>query len=174
MANTFLAADGIDVGASLHEPDLLDTARKVMADAAGQDCEIILPVDATVATKLEANAPTAWQRWTASQRDEMILDIGPETIAMLNARLDSVRTVVWNGPFGAFEIEPFDTGTNAVARHVASATKSRQAHFGGRWRRHGGGPEPGRRDQLISRMFQPPVARSSNGSRARCCRAWTY
>jgi phosphoglycerate kinase len=124
MANTFMAADGIDVGASLYEPDLLDTARKVMADAAGQNCEIILPVDACVATKFEANAPNRVAALDSIAKGEMILDIGPETIAMLNARLDAVRTVVWNGPFGAFEIEPFDTGTNAVARHVAKATRA--------------------------------------------------
>jgi phosphoglycerate kinase len=103
----------------------------------------------------------------------MILDIGPETIAMLNARLDSVRTVVWNGPFGAFEIEPFDTGTNAVARHVASATKAGKLISVA-----GGGDTVAALNragaQPISPMFQPPVARSSNGSRARCCLAWTY
>ena len=124
MANTFLAADGVAVGASLHEPNLLDTARQVRADATAKDCEIVLPVDVTVATRFEANAPHRKAKLGEIADDEMILDIGPDTTAMLKTKLDATRTVVWNGPFGAFELEPFDAGTNAVARHVAAATKA--------------------------------------------------
>ncbi|MEM8877809.1 MAG: phosphoglycerate kinase [Pseudomonadota bacterium] len=124
MANTFLAADGIAVGASLHEPDLLDTARQVRADAAAKDCEIILPVDVTVAGKFEANAPHRTIKLSEITDGEMIVDIGPDTITMLKTKIDATRTIVWNGPFGAFELEPFDAGTNAIARHVAAATKS--------------------------------------------------
>jgi phosphoglycerate kinase len=122
MANTFLAAEGYPVGKSLCERDSLETAREIAANAQARGCEIVLPRDVVVATAFEANAPHRICGLDEVGEDEMILDIGPDSIAGLIARLDTARTVVWNGPFGAFELPPFDAGTNAVARHVANLT----------------------------------------------------
>lgn len=124
MANTFLAALGHDVAKSLCEHDLLDTAREIIETAKKNGCEIILPVDVTVAKEFAANAPNRACGLDELEADDMILDIGPKTIEALKTRLSDVKTVVWNGPFGAFEIEPFDTGTNTVAGLVAKATKA--------------------------------------------------
>jgi phosphoglycerate kinase len=110
MANTFLAAQGHAVGKSLCEHDLLPTAREIMAIAKSKGREIVLPVDAVVAKEFKANAPS---RVTGVERvapDEMILDIGPRSIEYVCSVLARVKTLVWNGPFGAFELEPFDTG----------------------------------------------------------------
>lgn len=122
MANTFLAARGVAVGKSLCEHDLLDTARSIVTAAAGNGCEIILPVDALVAREFKANAPHRVVGVDAVAADEMILDIGPASVAALDRVLATTATVLWNGPFGAFELTPFDTGTNAVARRVAALT----------------------------------------------------
>ena len=124
MANTFLAAEGRNVGKSLHEPDLLDTARKVMAMARDSGAAILLPVDLVVAKQFKAGA--AHRTVSADQigADEMALDVGPATIAAFTAKLAQTRTLVWNGPFGAFETPPFDAGTVAAARAVAAATKA--------------------------------------------------
>jgi len=122
MANTFLAALGHNVGKSLCEHDLLPTAREIMEIAKSKGREIVLPVDAVVATRFEANAPS---RVTAVERvapDEMILDIGPRSIERACSVLARVKTLVWNGPFGAFELEPFDTGTIEVAEAAAELT----------------------------------------------------
>jgi phosphoglycerate kinase len=122
MANTFLAALGHAVGKSLCEHDLLPTAREIMAIAKAKGREIVLPVDAVVAKTFAANAPS---RVTAVERvapDEMILDIGPRSIEHVCSVLARVKTLVWNGPFGAFELEPFDTGTVAVAEAAAELT----------------------------------------------------
>ena len=122
MANTFLAALGKPVGKSLCEKDLLDTARQMIAAAKLNKCEIVLPVDAVVAQKFEAHAPSRVVDVTAVGAQDMILDIGPRSVVEVEALLDTIKTLVWNGPFGAFELEPFNAGTNAVAEVAANLT----------------------------------------------------
>ncbi|OYX11702.1 MAG: phosphoglycerate kinase [Rhizobiales bacterium 32-66-8] len=124
MANTFLAAKGVNVGKSLCEHDLAATAREIMDHAAGRGCEIILPVDAVVTKTFAAHAPHRVVPVDQVAEDEMILDAGPATIALVSAKLAGVKTVVWNGPFGAFELAPFDAATVAVARRVAEETRA--------------------------------------------------
>jgi phosphoglycerate kinase len=124
MANTFLAAQGHSVGKSLYEPDLLDTARKVIAMANDAGATILLPVDLVVAKEFKAGAAHRIVPVDQIGADEMALDVGPATIATFTARLATTRTLVWNGPFGAFETPPFDAGTVAAARAVAAATKA--------------------------------------------------
>jgi phosphoglycerate kinase len=124
MANTFLAAQGIAVGKSLQEAEMHATALEILAKAKAAGCEIILPVDAVVATEFRANPPTQTVPVGAVPADSMILDIGPASTAALVARLAAVKTLVWNGPLGAFEIAPFDTATVTLAHEVAAATKS--------------------------------------------------
>jgi phosphoglycerate kinase len=122
MANTFLAAQGRRIGKSLAEHDLLDTAREILAAAAGRSCEILLPVDAIVAADVKAHAPSRVVAVEAVGDDDRILDIGPASVAAVIARLDRAKTLVWNGPVGAFELPPFDAGTAALARAVADRT----------------------------------------------------
>ena len=122
MANTFLAAQGKAVGKSLCEHDLLDTARKILAEAGA--CEIVLPVDAVAAKEFKAGAPSRVVAVDGVAADEMILDMGPQSVANVSAILKRTKTLVWNGPFGAFELKPFDAGTVAVAREAASRTKA--------------------------------------------------
>ncbi|MDJ0948138.1 MAG: phosphoglycerate kinase [Alphaproteobacteria bacterium] len=124
MANTFLHARGVAVGASLCEPDLADTAREVMARAEAGGCEILLPTDAVVAGKLAPGAETRTVAIDAVPDDAMILDVGPDSARDLAARLEDCRSLVWNGPLGAFETPPFDAGTAAVARRAADLTRS--------------------------------------------------
>jgi phosphoglycerate kinase len=124
MANTFLYANGIDVGSSLCEKDMAQQARDICARAEIQGCEIILPYDAVVANEFKAGAASATTPLNIITADAMILDVGIETINHINARLATCKTVLWNGPLGAFEIEPFDGGTNAVAQFVACQTKA--------------------------------------------------
>ncbi|MFM8606708.1 MAG: phosphoglycerate kinase [Hyphomicrobiales bacterium] len=126
MANTFLAALGKAVGKSLCEKDLLDTARAVLDTAKASGCEIVLPIDATVASEFKAHAANRVVSVDAVGADDMILDIGPQSINAVAAKLSTAKTLVWNGPFGAFELEPFDTGTNAVAKEAARLTKAGQ------------------------------------------------
>ena len=123
MANTFLHAQGLPVGKSLCEKDLADTARRIMAKAESANCAIILPVDATVAYHFEAHAPNQTYGVEAIPEDGMILDVGGLSIERINAAIDDAATLVWNGPLGAFELEPFDRGTVAAARHAAKRTK---------------------------------------------------
>ncbi len=122
MANTFLVAQGKNVGKSLAERDLADTARDILAKAKTQGCEIVLPTDAVVAKEFKANAPSRAVSVDAVAGDEMILDIGPKSIEHAVSVLARVKTLVWNGPFGAFEMEPFDTGTIEVAEAAAELT----------------------------------------------------
>ncbi len=122
MANTFLAAQGKAVGKSLVEKDLADTARDILASASAGNCEIVLPVDAIVAKEFKANAPSRAVSVDAVASDEMILDIGPKSIEHAVSVLARVKTLVWNGPFGAFEMEPFDNGTVEVAEAAAELT----------------------------------------------------
>ncbi len=122
MANTFLLAQGVDVGRSLSEPDLVPVARDILDQAARLGCEILLPVDGVVAASL---APGVATRVVAASKvpvDSMILDIGPQGVAAIKTRLDSCRTVLWNGPLGAFETPPFDWATCEVARYVGRLT----------------------------------------------------
>jgi phosphoglycerate kinase len=124
MANTFLHARGIDVGASLCEHDLADTVREIEAKAKAAGCEILLPVDGVVAAKFEAGAPARTVAIDAAPSDMMILDVGPDSVAELNAKLAGCKTLLWNGPLGAFEIPPFDAGTVAVAREAGRLTQA--------------------------------------------------
>jgi phosphoglycerate kinase len=122
MANTFLAAQGKAVGRSLCEHELAGTARDILLQATARNCEIVLPVDAVTARKLAAHAPSQIVSVDQVGADEMILDIGPRTIEHVVSILGRVKTLVWNGPFGAFEVEPFDQGTVAIAEAAAELT----------------------------------------------------
>ncbi|HEY6601254.1 MAG TPA: phosphoglycerate kinase [Xanthobacteraceae bacterium] len=122
MANTFLAARGHSVGKSLCERDLLPTAREIMDQAKAKGREMVLPVDAVVAKEFAANAPSRVVAVNGVGGDEMILDIGPRSIEHVCSVLARVKTLVWNGPFGAFELEPFDTGTVEIAEAAAELT----------------------------------------------------
>jgi phosphoglycerate kinase len=123
MANTFLAAGGKEIGKSLCEKDLLDTARTILKEAAAGSCRIVLPVDVTVAQEFKANAPSHVTDVEHVGSGDMILDIGPKTTDAVSRLLEDVKTLVWNGPFGAFELEPFDKGTVAVASAAARLTR---------------------------------------------------
>lgn len=123
MANTFLAAQGLDVGKSLCEHDLADTARAIMAKAESTKCAIILPVDAIVAWHFAADAPHQTYGVEAIPHDGMMLDVGPRSVERINAAISDASTLVWNGPLGAFELHPFDTATVAAAKHAAERTK---------------------------------------------------
>ncbi len=124
MANTFLFAEGKHVGTSLCEKDLADTARAIVAAAAKAKCRILLPVDATVAKELKAHAAARVVDVDDVAEDEMILDIGPKSVAAVADVLNRIKTLVWNGPFGAFETPPFDAATMAIAKTAASLTKA--------------------------------------------------
>ncbi len=119
MANTFLHAKGLEVGRSLCERGMAETARGILDAAAAAGCEVLLPVDAVVAPALEPGAPTEVAAVDAVPPDSMILDIGPASVADLVGRLPALRTLVWNGPLGAFETPPFDRGTNEAAQAAA-------------------------------------------------------
>jgi phosphoglycerate kinase len=122
MANTFLAARGTDVAKSLCEHDLAQTARTIMIDAASASCAIILPSDAVVARKFEAGAESETVAIDAVPADAMILDVGPETVKSVTDWIERAATLVWNGPLGAFEIEPFDKATVDAAKFAAART----------------------------------------------------
>jgi phosphoglycerate kinase len=122
MANTFLAAQGKTVGKSLAEHDLAGTARDILAKAKARGCELVLPVDAVVAKAFAAKAPSRVVDVDSVGADEMMLDIGPRSIERVVSVLARAKTLVWNGPFGAFELEPFDTGTVEVAEAAAELT----------------------------------------------------
>jgi phosphoglycerate kinase len=124
MANTFLLAQGHSVGKSLVERDLVPTAQNILADAKANNREIVLPVDAVVARKFEAHAPSRVADVSDVADDEMILDIGPRSIEQVASVLARSKTLVWNGPFGAFEMEPFDTGTVEAAEAAAELTQA--------------------------------------------------
>ncbi|AQS83748.1 MAG: phosphoglycerate kinase [Acetobacter aceti] len=122
MANTFLAAQGYSVGKSLKEEDMLDTAREIMAKAKARSCDLVLPVDVVIAEDFMAGAPTQIVDVTAIPDGWMALDVGPKTTALLIEKLVGLKTLVWNGPLGVFELPPFDEGTNAVAQAAAKLT----------------------------------------------------
>ncbi|SFN85996.1 phosphoglycerate kinase [Roseovarius lutimaris] len=123
MANTFLAAIGLNVGKSLCEHDMADTAREIMIKAGAAGCEILLPADVVVARDFAAGAPHEVVGAHACPQGAMILDAGPQAVARIITALDNAKTLIWNGPLGAFEIEPFDAATNAAARHAASLSR---------------------------------------------------
>ena len=124
MANTFLAAQGIDVGKSLAEHDMTGTASEIMDKAKSAGCEIILPSDVVVAREFAANAANETVAADACPADAMILDAGPVSVAKIASVLDGAKTLIWNGPLGAFEIEPFDAATNAAAAKAADLSKA--------------------------------------------------
>jgi phosphoglycerate kinase len=124
MANTFLHAEGVKIGKSLAEKEMAPTALKIIAKAEKANCAIILPVDAVVAFHFEANAPSHAYGLDAIPADGMILDIGPQSIERVKAAMDDAATLVWNGPVGAFELNPFDKGTMAAAKYAAERTKA--------------------------------------------------
>ncbi|MFH7811966.1 MULTISPECIES: phosphoglycerate kinase [Acetobacter] len=126
MANTFLAAQGLSVGKSLKEEDMLDTARLIMAQAKAKNCDLILPVDMVISEDFMAGAPTSTVPSNAIPDGWMALDVGPETVKLLNSKLAGLKTLVWNGPLGVFELPPFDEGTNAVAQEAGRLTKAGQ------------------------------------------------
>lgn len=123
MANTFMLAKGQDIGKSLVEKDMLDTARKIMEDAKNAKCEIILPLDVVVAAKLAPGVESHTYGADAVPYDGMILDVGQLTVDHFNSLIDDAHTLVWNGPLGAFETKPFDEATMATAQHAAKRTK---------------------------------------------------
>lgn len=119
MANTFLAAQGKPMGKSLCEHDLLDAARDILARSADNGCEIILPDDVVVAEAFAANAPHRTVPVDDVAESDMILDVGVKSLARLDGIFEAAKTLVWNGPLGAFELTPFDAGTNAAAKTAA-------------------------------------------------------
>lgn len=124
MANTFLQAAGAMVGKSLAEPEFHATARDIMTEAKKKGCDIVLPTDAVIAREFKEGAPNEVVSVDSVPFDAMILDVGPQSIASMTAVLESSRTLLWNGPLGAFEIAPFGEGTFALARVAASLTKA--------------------------------------------------
>ena len=124
MANTFLAARGVDVGKSLCEPDLKDTVLEILDAADKADCTVHLPYDVVVAKEFRADPPTRTVNVHEVAADEMILDVGPAAVEALGDALKTCRTLVWNGPLGAFELHPFDAATVALARTAAALTQS--------------------------------------------------
>ncbi|WP_417497444.1 phosphoglycerate kinase [Maricaulis sp.] len=123
MANTLLHAQGVKVGASLCEADLADTARLILVAAEEAGCRIILPSDVVLAKEFKANPQTRLTSIHDVGADEMILDCGPGTVVALNQAIETCKTLIWNGPLGAFETPPFDAATMAVAEHVARAVR---------------------------------------------------
>lgn len=123
MANTFLAAQGVDVGKSLCEHDLAETAREIAAKAAETGCELLLPRDVVVAREFKAGADAETVKAEDCPADAMILDAGPDSVAHICAAFDRAKTLIWNGPLGAFEIPPFDAATNAAAGYAAKLSR---------------------------------------------------
>ena len=126
MANTFLAATGAQLGASLQEPDFFQTAKDILARANAAGCRVLLPVDGLVAREFAAGAAHDNVRLTSTTRldpDQMVLDAGPDTIKEVRLAFEGLKTLIWNGPMGAFEIAPFDTATTAAAKAAAARTR---------------------------------------------------
>jgi phosphoglycerate kinase len=124
MANTFLQAQGVEVGKSLAEPDFHKTALEIMAKAKARGCEVVLPKDVVVAAAFKAGSPASTHPTLQVPKDQMILDFGPETVAHIASVVEGCRTLLWNGPLGAFEIAPFGEATFALARQVAALSKA--------------------------------------------------
>ena len=124
MANTFFLAQGVNIGKSLAEPDFAKTALEIMHAAKEQSCEVVLPADVVVAAKFEAGAPSRVVPVLETPSDQMILDVGPKAVAHYTDVISRCKTLLWNGPLGAFEIAPFGEGTFALARAAAELTKA--------------------------------------------------
>lgn len=124
MANTFMAAQGIDVGNSLCEHDMTDIAAQILTKAETAGCTILLPVDIVVAREFAAGAENSTLPADQCPKDAMILDAGPQTVAQIVTAMQTAKTLIWNGPLGAFEITPFDAATNAAAAEAARLTRS--------------------------------------------------
>jgi len=124
MANTFLFAQGWDVGASYCEKDLADTAKGIMAFAEKRGCELLLPVDIVVAEQPQPGQAARVRELGELDADERILDAGPKTVARLSQAMDEAKTLIWNGPLGVFEVPPFDKATNEAAHHAAALAKA--------------------------------------------------
>ncbi len=124
MANTFLLAEGVNIGKSLAEPELAATALEIMHAAKERHCEVLLPHDVVVAPRLAAGVPVSVVPTLQTPGDQMILDIGPKTVAHYSQVIAAAKTLIWNGPLGAFEVEPFAAGTLALARAVAELSKA--------------------------------------------------
>ena len=122
MANTFLHAQGIQIGKSLAEKDLAPTALEILKKAQAAKCKVLLPVDAVVSGEFKAGAASTTVDATACPDDQMILDVGPKSVAIYKEELGQCATLVWNGPLGAFELKPFDAGTVALAQEAARLT----------------------------------------------------
>jgi phosphoglycerate kinase len=124
MANTFLAAQGVDVGASLCEHDLGETAREIIETAAKAGCELLLPIDVVCAKTVEANAASQVRELSEIAGDDRIVDAGPKTLKRLIEAMETSKTLVWNGPLGVFEVPPFDAATTAAAQEAARLAKA--------------------------------------------------
>jgi phosphoglycerate kinase len=124
MANTFLLAQGCKIGKSMAEPDLAQTALEIIGAAKERRCQVLLPDDVVVAERLAAGATARTVPVLETPADQMILDVGPKTVARYSDAIEGAKTLLWNGPLGAFEVEPFARGTIALARAVAKLTKA--------------------------------------------------
>ncbi|MEM9810357.1 MAG: phosphoglycerate kinase [Pseudomonadota bacterium] len=126
MANTFLLAMGMEIGKSLAEPDLVETAREIMSKASASGCEILLPKDVVVAEEFKAGAQSRVRPADEVQAKEMVLDLGPDSVDSYAAALEGCKTIVWNGPLGAFETEPFHVGTAELAKFAGKRSQAGQ------------------------------------------------
>ena len=126
MANTFVAAKGLDVGKSLFEKECIDLAKELIEKSQNNNCNLILPTDFIVSKNLKKNAEYKTANFDSLPHDMMALDIGPKSIELINKNINDCKTILWNGPLGAFETYPFDKGTNKVASYVSSLTKQKK------------------------------------------------
>ena len=126
MANTFIAAKGLDVGTSLFEKECIDLAKELIEKSQNNNCNLILPTDFIVSKNLKKNAEYTTANFDSLPHNMMALDIGPKSIEHINKNINNCKTILWNGPLGAFETYPFDKGTNKVASHVSSLTKQKK------------------------------------------------
>ena len=126
MANTFVAAKGLDVGKSLFEKECIDLAKELIEKSQNNDCNLILPTDFIVSKNLKKNAEFTTTNFDSMPHNMMALDIGPKSIELINKNINNCKTILWNGPLGAFETYPFDKGTNKVASYVSSLTKQKK------------------------------------------------
>ena len=126
MANTFVAAKGLDVGKSLFEKECIDLAKELIEKSQNNNCNLILPTDFIVSKNLKKNAEYTTANFDLLPHNMMALDIGPKSIELINKNINNCKTILWNGPLGAFETYPFDKGTNKVASHVSSLTKQKK------------------------------------------------
>ena len=126
MANTFVAAKGLDVGTSLFEKECIDLAKELIEKSQNNNCNLILPTDFIVSKNLKKNAEYTTTNFDSMPHNMMALDIGPKSIELINKNINNCKTILWNGPLGAFETYPFDKGTNKVASHVSSLTKQKK------------------------------------------------